>query len=68
MTEIFDKLSAIDDPVKEEDHILASLPECYNMLVTALEANPALAVVTERLNMKMKNRLTAKFKRQVSLL
>ena len=81
MTEIFDKLSAIDEPVKEEDrvvYILASLPECYNTLVTALEANPAvpaLAVVTEHLlheESKMKNRLTepsqedalaAKFKR-----
>ena len=55
MTEIFDELSAIDQPVKEEDrvvYLLASLPECYNVLVTALEANPevpALAVVTKRL-------------------
>ena len=32
MTEVFDELSAIDEPVKEEDrvvYILASLPECY---------------------------------------
>jgi hypothetical protein len=58
--------------------VLASLPECYNTLVTALETNPTvptLAVVTERLlheESKMKNRrtessqedaLTAKFKR-----
>ena len=67
--------------LSEEDRvvcILASLPECYNTLVTALEANPAvpaLAVVSERLlheESKMKNRLTepsqedalaAKFKR-----
>ena len=53
MTEVFDKLSAIDEPVKEEDtvvYLLASLPECYNVLVTALEASPdvpTLAVVTE---------------------
>ena len=42
MTEIFDGLSIIGDPVKEEDrvvHLLASLPESFNMLVTALEAN-----------------------------
>ena len=64
MTEIFDKLSAIDEPLKEEDrvvYLLASLPECYNVLVTALEAStevPALAVVTERLlheESKLKN-------------
>ena len=41
--------------MKEEDrvvYLLASLPECYSVLVTALEANPTiptLAVVTERL-------------------
>ena len=42
MTEIFEELTVIGDPVKEEDrvvHLLASLPESYNMLVTALEAN-----------------------------
>ena len=54
MTEVCDELSAIG-PVNEEDrvaYLLASLPECYNVLVTALEANaevPILAVVTERL-------------------
>ena len=54
MTEICNKLSAIGEPVNEEDrvvYLLASLPESYNVLVTALEANtavPALAVVTER--------------------
>ena len=66
MTEIFDALSAIGEPIKEGDcivHLLASLPECYNVLVTALEANPevpALAVVTERLlhqESKIKKRL-----------
>ena len=41
MTEEFDELSAIDEPVKLEDrvvYLLASFPECYNVLVTALEA------------------------------
>ena len=42
MTEIFDGLTFIDDPITEEDrvvHLLASLPESYDILVTALEAN-----------------------------
>ncbi len=55
MTEIFDGLSAIDAPLTEEDrvvYLLASLPESYDVLVTALEANvevPKMAVVVERL-------------------
>ena len=55
MTEIFEELSIIGDAVKEEDrvvHLLASLPEKYDMLVTALESNdkvPKLETVTERL-------------------
>ena len=55
MTEIFDGLSVVGDPVSDEDrvvHLLASLPDSYNMLVTALEANadvPQMEVVTERL-------------------
>ena len=55
MTEIFDGLSVIADPMQEEDrvvHLLASLPESFNMLVTALEANPdvpKIEVVTKRL-------------------
>ena len=55
MTEIFDGLSVVGDPVLDEDrvvHLLASLPDSYNMLVTALEANaevPQMEVVTERL-------------------
>ena len=65
LTEVYDELSAIDEPVKEEDrviYLLASLPECYNVLVTALEASadiPSLSVVTERLlheETKMKSR------------
>ena len=54
LTEIFDKLSIIGDPLDEENqvvHLLASLPEFY-MLVTVLEASPEvpkLEIVTERL-------------------
>ena len=55
MTEVFNALSAVGDDVTDEDrvvHLLASLPESYNVLVTALEACPevpAMEVVTERL-------------------
>ena len=41
MSEIFEGLAVIGDAVSEEDrvvHLLASLPESYNVLVTALEA------------------------------
>ena len=41
MTEFFGELSEIGDAVNEEDrvvHILTSLPEYFNVLVTALEA------------------------------
>ena len=66
MIEIFDELAVIGEAVEEEDrvvHILASLPESFSMLVTALEANtevPRLEVVTERLlneERKMKEKL-----------
>jgi len=55
MTEIFDNLSVIGDPVEEEDravHLLASLPEYFGMLLIALEANtdvPKINIVAERL-------------------
>ena len=55
MTETFEALAVIGDPVSEEDrvvHLLASLPESFNMLVTALEASsevPKMETVTERL-------------------
>ena len=56
MTEIFEALAVIDAPVSDEDkvvHLLASLPDSFNMLVTALEANseavPKMENVTERL-------------------
>ncbi len=44
MTEIFEALAVIGDAVSEEDrvvHLLASLPESFNVLVTALEAQCA---------------------------
>ena len=56
MTEIFEELAVIGDPVSEEDrvvHLLASLPESFDVLVTALEAQsenvPKWELVTERL-------------------
>ena len=54
MTELFDALSVAGETVSEEDrvvYLLASLPESYSVLVTALEANegvPKLEVVTKR--------------------
>ena len=53
MTETFDELSIIGDSLDEEDrvvHLLANLPESYDMLVTALEASldvPKWALVRE---------------------
>ena len=55
ITEIFEALTVIGDPVSEEDlvvHLLASFPESFNMLVTALEPNPEVAkmeIVTDHL-------------------
>ena len=55
MTEAFDELSVIGVSLNEEDrivHLLASLPESYDMLVTALEASqdvPKWALITEQL-------------------
>ena len=55
MTEIFNELAVIGAPMDDEDKVvtlLASLPESYNVLVTALEASnevPAMEVVLERL-------------------
>lgn len=55
MTEIFEELAVIGDPLKEENrvvYLLASLPESFSMLVTALETNadvPQMEVVIERL-------------------
>lgn len=55
MTELFDALTVAGETVSEEDrvvYLLASLPDSYNVLVTALEANeeiPKLEVVIERI-------------------
>ena len=56
MSEIFEELAVIGDAISEEDrvvHLLASLPDSYNVLVTALEAQseivPRWSLVTERL-------------------
>jgi len=83
MSEICDELSAIGKNISEEDrvvYLLASLPESYNTLVTALEAStevPSLAVVRKRLlheETKRKSKssqqsqeeaLTANFKRRL---
>lgn len=45
LTEVFEALSVVGDPVSEEDHVqlLASLPDSFNMLVTTLEANTRCA-------------------------
>ena len=55
MTKLFDSLSVAGENVSEEDrvlYLLASLPDDYNVLVTALEVHedmPKLEVVTERI-------------------
>ncbi|KAK3745089.1 hypothetical protein QZH41_004382 [Actinostola sp. cb2023] len=55
ITEIFNELAVIGAPMEEEDKVvtlLASLPDKFDMLVTALETNsevPNMEVVTERL-------------------
>ena len=55
ITELFDALLVAGETISEEDrvvYLLASLPETYNVLVTALEAHadvPKLEVVTERI-------------------
>ena len=55
LTETFNELSIVGDTITDEDrvvHLLASLPDSYNVLVTALEAGaevPSMEMVTERL-------------------
>ena len=55
LTEIFNELSVVGDNINDEDrvvYLLASLPDSYEMLVTALEANtevPNMEIVIERL-------------------
>ena len=51
LTEIFDEQSILGDPLDEEDqvvHLLASLLETYDMLVTALEASPEVPKARSR--------------------
>ena len=53
--ELFNELAIVGDAIDEEDrvvYLLASLPDSFNTLVTALEANedvPKMEIVTERL-------------------
>ena len=55
MTELFNDLAVVGDNLGDEDrvvHLLASLPESYDTLVTALEASesvPSMEVVIDRL-------------------
>ena len=55
ITEIFNELAVIGDNIEDEDkivYLLAGLPELYDMLVTALEANtnvPDMKTLTESL-------------------
>ena len=55
ITEIFDEVPVARDNISEEErvaHLLASLPNSFGVLVTALESNvelPAMEVVTKRL-------------------
>ena len=55
MTELFNELAIVGDAVQESDrvvYLLASLPESFDILVTALEANedvPKMETVIERL-------------------
>ena len=55
MTEPFSELAAIGGNLDEEDrvvHLLASLPESYDTLVTALEAServPSMEIVVDHL-------------------
>ena len=76
MTEIFDGLSVIGDPISDENrvaHLLAILLESYNVLVTALEANeavPRMEVVTERLlheERKLKERVGSERSREEAM-
>ena len=55
MIELFNELTIVGDVIDEEDrvvYLLASLPDSFSTLVTALEANeevPKMEVVTERI-------------------
>ena len=54
----FKTLSVIGDPISTEDrvvHLLASLPQSYEMIVTALEASPNVPVETVLQGYYMRN-------------
>lgn len=63
ITETFNALSVVGDTITDEDrvvHLLASLPDSYSVLVTALEASaevPSMEVVMERL-LHMERKIT----------
>ena len=64
---------SIDAPVSDEDkvvHLLASLPDSFGVLVTALEANsetvPKLELVTDRLLLE-EQKLKRKTRLQVTI-
>ncbi len=70
MTELFNEMAIVGDAIDEEDrvvYLLASLPDSFSTLVTALEANedvPKMEVVTERLlhsERKQKDRTSVDF-------
>ena len=73
MSEIFNELAVVGDPMDEEDrvvHLLASLPPSYDMLVTALEAYadvPSLEIVTERLIHEEKKNISREETQQAGL-
>ena len=53
--ELFNELAIVGDVIEDENrvvYLLASLPDCFSTLVTALEANeevPKMEIVTERI-------------------
>ena len=55
MMELFNELAIVRDVIEDEDcvvYLLASLPDSFSTLVTALEANgevPKMEIVTERI-------------------
>lgn len=55
MTELFSELAIVGDAIEEDDqvvYLLATLPDSFNTLVTALEVSeevPKMETVTERL-------------------
>lgn len=60
MLDLFNELAFVWDTLSKKDHVihlLVSLPDSYNVPVTALEANekvPILEVVVERITKKKK--------------